>query len=141
MGKVILHIDMNAFYATVEKILDPSLKDKPIVIGHDSSRSVVSTACYLARKYGIKSAMPMYKAKQLCPHITIVNGHYDQYEIYRDKFLNIIKDYTKIIEVASIDECYADITDYIKNHSNIKAYKIESIGNDQLVLKLKQLDY
>ena len=94
MGKVILHIDMNAFFATVEKILDPSFKDKPIVIGHDSSRSVVSTACYLARKYGIKSAMPMYKAKQLCPHITIVNGHYDQYEIFRDKFLKIIYEYT-----------------------------------------------
>ena len=62
MGKVILHIDMNAFFATVEKILDPSLKDKPIVIGHDSSRSVVSTACYLARKYGIKSIqLDMYQ--------------------------------------------------------------------------------
>ena len=113
MGKVILHVDMNAFFATVEKILDPSLNDKPIVIGHDSSRSVVSTACYLARKYGIKSAMPIYKAKQLCPHITIVRGHYDQYEIFRDKFLKIIGDYTDIIEVASIDECYADISDYI----------------------------
>ena len=139
MGKVILHIDMNAFFATVEKILDPSLKDKPIVIGHDSSRSVVSTACYLARKYGIKSAMPMYKAKQLCPHITIVNGHYDQYEIFRDKFLKIIYEYTKIIEVASIDECYADLTEYINKNKNVDAYKIIKEIQDRIFNETKLL--
>ena len=122
MGKVILHVDMNAFFATVEKILDPSLKDKPIVIGHDSSRGVVSTACYIARKYGIKSAMPIYQVKQLCPHITIVNGHYDKYEEYRDKFVNIIKEYSDIIEVASIDECYVDITNYINKNNNKDPY-------------------
>ena len=129
MSRIILHVDMNAFYATVEKILDPSLKNKPIVVGHDSSRGVVSTACYLARKFGIHSAMPIYKAKQLCPQITIVNGHYDKYEEFRDKFLNILKEYSNKIEVASIDECYVDISDYFYNNPSLNP--IEEITNIQ----------
>lgn len=119
MAKIILHIDMNAFFATVEKILDPSLENLPIVVGRDSSRGVVSTACYIARKYGIHSAMPIYKAKQLCPNLKIIKGHYDKYEEFRDKFLKIISEYTDIIEIASIDECYADITKYFDKYSDL----------------------
>lgn len=130
MAKIILHVDMNAFFATVEKILDPSLKDKPIVVGHDSSRGVVSTACYLARKYGIHSAMPIYKAKQLCPTIKIINGHYDKYEEYRDKFLKILYEYSNKIEVASIDECYVDISEYFLKNPNLDPIKeITNIQN------------
>jgi len=118
MGKIILHVDMNAFFATVEKILDPSLENKPIAVGGNSSRGVISTACYIARKFGVKSAMPTYRAKQLCPNLTIVRGHYDKYEEFRDKFLKILSEYSNIIEVASIDECFVDITDhFIKNPS------------------------
>lgn len=123
MSKIILHIDMNAFYATVEKIIDPSLKDKPIAVGGSTSRGVISTACYEARKYGVYSAMPTYKAKLLCPNLIIVRGHYDKYEEYRDKFLKIINEYSNIIEVASIDECYVDITDYFIKNPNLDPIK------------------
>ncbi len=129
MAKIILHIDMNAFFATVEKILDPSLKDKPIAVGHNSNRSVVSTACYIARKYGIHSALPIYKAKQLCPNLIIIDGHYDKYEEYRDKFLKIISEYSSIIEVASIDECYVDMSDYFDNTKEEYLNIIQEIQN------------
>lgn len=129
MARIILHVDMNAFFATVEKILDPSLQDKPIVVGHDSSRGVVSTACYIARKYGIHSAMPIYKAKQLCPNITIVNSHFDKYEEFRDKFLNILFEYSNKIEVASIDECYVDISEYFLINKHLNPF--ETIKNIQ----------
>ena len=124
MSKIILHVDMNSYFATVEKILDPSLKDKPIVVGRDSSRGVVSTACYIARKYGIHSAMPIYKAKQLCPNLVIINGHYDKYEEFRDKFLKILYEYSSKIEVASIDECYVDISEYFIMNPTLEPLKV-----------------
>ena len=124
MSKIILHVDMNSYFATVEKILDPSLKDKLIVVGRDSSRGVVSTACYIARKYGIHSAMPIYKAKQLCPNLVIINGHYDKYEEFRDKFLKILYEYSSKIEVASIDECYVDISEYFIMNPTLEPLKV-----------------
>ena len=139
MAKIILHVDMNAFYATVEKILDPSLKDKPIVVGRDSNRGVVSTACYIARKYGINSAMPIYKAKQLCPQLTIINGHYDQYEIFRDKFLKILYEYSNKIEVASIDECYVDISEYFLKNTNINPLTVIKNIQDRIYNETKLL--
>lgn len=113
--RVIVHIDMNAYFASVEKLINPSLKDKPIAVGSPFSRGVISTACYIARKYGVKSAMPTYMAKKLCKNLIIVHSNFKAYEEYQSKFLNIIRDYSSIIEVASIDECYVDMTDRLKN--------------------------
>lgn len=113
MSRVYFHIDLNAFFASCEELLDPSLKGKPLVVGGKSRRSVISTANYEARKYGIHSAMPMQQAEKLCKDLVIVNGHYAFYTDMSHQFMQIIHSYTDLVEKASIDECYADMTDVI----------------------------
>ncbi len=113
MSRVYFHIDLNAFYASCEELLDPSLKGKPLVVGGKSRRSVISTANYEARKYGIHSAMPMQQAEKLCKDLVVVNGHYAFYSDMSHQFMQIIHSYTDLVEKASIDECYADMTDVI----------------------------
>lgn len=113
MSRVYFHIDLNAFFASCEELLDPSLKGKPLVVGGKSRRSVISTANYEARKYGIHSAMPMQQAEKLCKDLVIVNGHYAFYSDMSHQFMQIIHSYTNLVEKASIDECYADMTDVI----------------------------
>lgn len=113
MSRVYFHIDLNAFFASCEELLNPSLKGKPLVVGGKSRRSVISTANYEARKYGIHSAMPMQQAEKLCKDLVIVNGHYAFYSDMSHQFMQIIHSYTDLVEKASIDECYADMTDVI----------------------------
>lgn len=113
MSRVYFHIDLNAFYASCEELLDPSLKGKPLVVGGKSRRSVISTANYEARKYGIHSAMPIRQAEKLCKDLVVVNGHYAFYSDMSHQFMQIIHSYTDLVEKASIDECYADMTDVI----------------------------
>ncbi len=116
MSKVYFHVDLNAFFVSCEELLDPSLKDKPVVVSGNTRRSVVSTASYSARKYGIHSAMPIQQALQLCKELVIVNGHYSYYSELSKQFMNIIYSYTNLVEQASIDECYADMTEVIKKY-------------------------
>ncbi len=118
MQKIILHIDMNCYFASVEMAVNPSLKGKPIAIGGDYSRGIISTASYEARKYGVNSAMPTYKAKELCKDLIILPVHFELYEKYTFMFIEIIKRYSKIIEMASIDECYVDMTMALKDNPN-----------------------
>lgn len=118
MGRVILHVDMNAFFATCEQLENPQLKGKPIVVGGQTSRSVVSTASYEARAFGVRSAMPIFQAKKLCPQVIIVDHHFDLYLRYSERFLSILSDYTNLIEVASIDECYMDVTSWLQGNSD-----------------------
>lgn len=115
MAKVIFHIDLNAFYASAEEVLDPSIRDKPVVVSGLSRRSVVTTANYIARTFGVRSAMPIQEALELCPQLIIVKGHYSFYEELSEKFIQTIKAYTPLVEKASIDECFADMTEVIKN--------------------------
>lgn len=114
MGKVIYHIDLNSFFASAEVLLDPTLQGKPIAVAGHSRRGVISTASYEARKYGVNSAMPTAMALKLCPDLILVNGHHSFYEELSEKFLNTIKKYSKTVEQASIDECYADMTEAVK---------------------------
>ncbi len=114
MGKVIFHIDLNSFFASAEEVLDPSIKDKPVAVSGSSRRAVVTTANYVAREYGVRSAMPLNEALALCPHLVVVKSHYSFYEDLSAKFINTIKMYTTLVEQASIDECYADMTEAIK---------------------------
>ncbi len=118
----IFHIDINAFYATVEEILNPKLKNLPIVVGGRTKRSVVSSANYLARNLGIKAAMPIFMAKKLCPHLEVVDPHFKAYEEHSIKFHNFISShFTNKIEQFSIDECWIDVTHLCKdNDSAIK---------------------
>ncbi|MBR2990023.1 MAG: DNA polymerase IV [Solobacterium sp.] len=110
MAKVYFHIDLNAFFANAETILDPSLKGKPIVVCSNTRRSVVSTASYEARAFGINSAMPLAEAKSLCRDLIIVDAHYHYYQELSRDFIAIISEYADELEQASIDECYADMT-------------------------------
>lgn len=118
MSKVIVHIDLNAFFARAEEIKDPYLENKPVAIGHDGRSGIVSTCSYAARKYGVHSGMPMFKAKELCPQLIIKPVDFRYYGVLSRAFVKFVKRYTKIIEVASVDECYADFTDTIKGVDN-----------------------
>lgn len=122
MSKIIMHIDLNAFFASAAAIKEPELKGKPLIIAGNSRRGIVSTASYEARKYGIHSAMPTYMAKKLCPHVIIREGDFKLYKDLSNKFFNIIREYTPIIEIASIDECFADLTLPMKGIKDPHAY-------------------
>ena len=137
MSKVIVHIDLNAFFVRCEEIKDPSLINKAVAVGHDGRAGIVSTCSYEARKYGIRSGMPMNKAKLLCPNLIIKPVDFSFYHTKSHEFVNFIKRYTKIIEVASIDEVYADFTLNIKQINNVNDY-FRSIQNELFKLtKLK----
>ena len=123
MNKVILHIDMNAYFASVAEINDPTLKGKPIAVGGNSSRSIITTASYEARKYGVKSAMPIFMAKRLCKDLIIVPVNFKLYEKYTNAFVNVIKKYSNKIEMASIDECYVDVSEVIPKTKQLKWIK------------------
>ena len=122
MGKVIAHIDLNAFFARCEEIRDPSLENKPVAIGHDGRGGIVSTCSYKAREYGVSSAMPMFKAKELCPNLIIKPVDFRFYGAMSDQFIRFVKRYTKKVEIASIDECFADFTETIKGIDDVPAF-------------------
>jgi DNA polymerase IV len=105
----IAHVDCDAFYATIEKRDDPSLNDKPLIIG-GGRRGVVSTACYLARTYGIHSAMPMFKARKLCPHATIIKPDMAKYVRIGREVRKLMFELTPQVEPLSIDEAFMDLT-------------------------------
>lgn len=113
VARVIVHIDLNAFFASVEEIKNPSLKNKPMAVGGKNKRGVLSTANYAARKYGVHSAMPTSMALKLCPQLIVVEGDHASYHKYSNEFFSIVKEYLgEKIEIASIDECYVDFSDY-----------------------------
>jgi len=105
----IAHVDCDAFYATIEKRDDPSLNDKPLIIG-GGKRGVVSTACYVARTYGIHSAMPMFKARALCPHATIISPNMQKYVGVGREVRKLMFELTPQVEPLSIDEAFMDLT-------------------------------
>lgn len=116
MGRVLFHIDINAFFASAEELRHPEYKDKPLAIGSNHKRSVISTANYVAREKGVQSAMPVYMALEKCPDLILVPGDYNYYRMLSNKFFSYLKRYTHQIEPASIDECYMDVTEIIKQY-------------------------
>ena len=116
MSRVYFHIDLNAFFASCEVLLDPSLKGLPIAVSGTTRRSVISTASYEARKFGVHSAMPVELGRKLCPDLIIVEPHFRYYRTLSDEFIKIISGYTDKLEQASIDECYADMTEVIQTY-------------------------
>ena len=111
------HLDMDAFFVSVEELFDPSLKGKPVVVGgkHDE-RGVVSAASYAARKFGVHSAMPLRTAYKLCPQAIFVEGHRERYSEYSRKIYEVLQTFSPTIEMASIDEAYLDMTGTEKLH-------------------------
>ena len=136
--QIIFHIDLNAFYASAEVSVDPTLEGKPLVISGNSRRAIVSTASYEARKYGIHSAMPLFQAKQLCKNLVIKPVNFTLYRNLSQSFFEIIRSYSSILEVASIDECYVDFSDYFSKHPSnpvLLAKQIQNEVYEQLKLK------
>lgn len=110
MGTVFFHIDLDAFFASVEELLNPSYRGKPLIIGHPGPRSVVSTCSYEARKYGVHSAMPMTTALRLCPNAICIDGNYRLYEEKSHEVMNIIEAFAPGFLQVSIDEAFLDMT-------------------------------
>lgn len=110
MNNNILHVDMDAFFASVEQLDNPELKGKPVIVGGISERGVVSTCSYEARKYGLHSAMPIFMAKEKCPNGIFVSGRYGRYTKISQEIFKILSDVTPIIEQVSIDEGYLDLS-------------------------------
>ncbi len=109
------HVDCDAFYATVEKRDDPSLADKPLIVG-GGKRGVVTTACYIARTFGVRSAMPMFEARRLCPHATIVKPNMEKYAGVSRQVRALMMELTPQVEPISIDEAFMDLSGTARLH-------------------------
>ena len=107
----IIHVDMDQFFAAVEQRDNPELKGKPIAVGHDAERGVVSTASYEARRFGVHSAQSIQVAKRLCPQLIIVEPHFQRYKEVSAQLHEIFHDYTDLIEPISLDEAFLDVTE------------------------------
>lgn len=118
MGKIIGHIDLNAFFASAEEIRHPELIGKPIAIGGEGRSGVVSTANYVARKFGVHSAQPTFQAKALCPDLLILPGDFDYYRMMSHSFFGRVKEIFPVCEMASIDEAYVDMSERLRREKD-----------------------
>jgi DNA polymerase IV len=151
-AKTIFHVDMDAFFVSVEELFDPMLKGKAVVVGGQRhERGVVSAASYEARKFGVHSAMPLRTAAKLCPQAIFVDGHPDRYRQYSERVYAVLCSFTPLVEMASIDEAYLDMTGTQRLHGPVleaahslhKKMKAETqlncsigIGSSRLVAKV-----
>lgn len=130
----ILHADLDSFYASVEQLLDPSLVGKPIAVGG----GIVLAASYEAKAFGVYTPMPGWKAKELCPDLIFVGGHFDQYQRLGDAAIKVLSDYTPLVERISIDEAFADVagTEHLFGPPEAIARTIRTRVRDELGLPI-----
>ncbi|MCU0596125.1 MAG: DNA polymerase IV, partial [Desulfobacterota bacterium] len=120
MERIVLHIDMDAFYASVEQLDHPDLRGKPVIVGGSSNRGVVSAASYEARKFGVRSAMPIFQAKKRCPQGIFVPVRMGRYKEMSDRVMEILEKYSPVVEQVSIDEAYLDLSGLERLHGSVE---------------------
>jgi DNA polymerase-4 len=117
LTRTIFHVDMDAFFVSVEELFDPNLKGKAVVVGGQrDERGVVSAASYEARKFGVYSAMPLRTAAKMCPQAIFVDGHPERYREYSEKVFKVLQSFSPQVEMASVDEAYLDMTGTARLH-------------------------
>ncbi len=132
MTKIIFHCDLDCFFAAVEMLYNPQYKNLPVIVGADpkkgKGRGVVSTCSYEARKFGLRSAMPISKAYELCPHGIFLRPDFEKYSCISKNVMNILKEYSELFEQAGLDEAYLDVSEYCQdmNEAKILAKKIKN---------------
>src|SRR6266850_1147479 len=128
----ILHADLDAFYASVEQLLDPTLRGKPIAVGG----GVILAASYEAKAFGISGGMPGWQARELCPHLIFVDGHFKEYQRLGDAAISVLNDFTPLVERISIDEAFADVagcTHLFGPPADIDRHRLyQAFGQDRL---------
>ena len=110
MHRSILHLDMNAFFASVEQQANPDLQGKPIAVVGSGHRTVITTASYEARKYGVKTGMAIWEGRRACPGLIVVVGDNTKYTHASRQITTLLREYTPLVEVFSIDEAFLDVT-------------------------------
>lgn len=127
MTKKILHVDLDAFFCSVEELLHPELVNKAFAVGGDPGRrGVVSTCSYSARQYGVRSAMPMARALRACPQLIVVRGTFKEYAARSDQVMGILRKYSGLVEEVSVDEAFLDVTDIQRKSGDI-ALEIQTV--------------
>lgn len=135
MNKLILHMDMDAFFASVEELANPRIKGKPLVIAGQGDRSIITTASYPARKYGIRTGMTVRQAKILCREVLVIRADYRKYSDASVRVMNVLESFVPEVYVTSVDEAFLDITSMVKHYptpshagAEIKAKVREATG-------------
>ena len=131
----IIHVDMDAFYASVEQLDNKELVGKPVAVGGSSVRGVVAAASYEARKFGVRSAMSGVLAKKKCPHLIFVKPRFSRYKEISVKIRQIFNDYTDLVEPLSLDEAYLDVTENKKGNPSASLIALEI--RDRIFKELK----
>lgn len=130
MERKIIHVDMDAFFASVEIIDNPNLKGKPVIVGGVTERGVVATCSYEARSFGVRSAMPVYMAKAKCPDAIFLPVRYGRYKEISNKIFSVFYEITPYVEPMSIDEAYLDVTHLEKNPIEIAKYIKQAVKKE-----------